>query len=53
MKFVISSSALLSFLSTASKVISSKNTLPILDYFLFEVKDAVTFRLPSFTSNRK
>lgn len=39
MKFVISSSALLSFLSTASKVISSKNTLPILDFFLFEVKD--------------
>lgn len=39
MKFVISSSALLSFLSTASKVISNKNTLPILDYFLFEVKD--------------
>lgn len=38
MKFVISSSALLSFLSTASKVISSKNTLPILDYFLFDVK---------------
>ena len=39
MKFVISSSALLSFLSTASKVISSKNTLPILVLFLFEVKD--------------
>ena len=39
MKFLISSSALLSFLSTASKVISSKNTLPILDYFLFEVKE--------------
>lgn len=39
MKFVISSSSLLSFLSTASKVISSKNTLPILDFFLFEVKD--------------
>lgn len=39
MKFVISSSALLSFLSTASKVISSKNTLPILDYFLFDVKN--------------
>lgn len=39
MKFVISSSALLSFLSTASKVISNKNTLPILDYFIFEVKD--------------
>ncbi len=39
MKFVISSSSLLSCLSTASKVISSKNTLPILDYFLFEVRD--------------
>lgn len=39
MKFVISSTSLLSFLSTASKVISSKNTLPILDYFLFEVKE--------------
>lgn len=39
MKFVISSSALLSFLSAASKVISSKNTLPILDYFLFDVKN--------------
>ena len=38
MKFVISSSSLLSSLSTASKVISSKNTLPILDYFLFDVK---------------
>lgn len=38
MKFVVSSSAFLSFLSTTSKVISSKNTLPILDYFLFEVK---------------
>ncbi len=39
MKFVISSSALLSFLSTTAKVISSKNTLPILEYFLFELKD--------------
>lgn len=39
MKFVISSSALLSFLSTTAKVISSKNTLPILDYFLFDVRD--------------
>lgn len=38
MKFVVSSSAFLSFLSTTAKVISSKNTLPILDYFLFEVK---------------
>lgn len=39
MKFVISSSALLSFLSTTAKVISSKNTLPILEYFLFDLKD--------------
>ena len=38
MKFVVSSSALLSFLSTTAKVISSKNSLPILDYFLFEAK---------------
>lgn len=39
MKFVISSSALLSLLSTTGKVISNKNTLPILDYFLMELKD--------------
>lgn len=39
MKFTISSSALLSILSTTGKVVSSKNTLPILDYFLFELKD--------------
>lgn len=36
MKFVISSSALLSVLQTTGKVVSSKNTLPILDYFLLE-----------------
>lgn len=41
MKFVISSSSLLSLLSTTGKVISSKNTLPILDYFLLELKDGV------------
>lgn len=39
MKFVISSSSLLSLLSTAGKVISNKNTLPILDFFLLELKD--------------
>lgn len=39
MKFVISSTSLLSLLSATGKVISSKNTLPILDYFLFELKD--------------
>ncbi len=38
MKFTISSSALLSLLSTTGKVVSNKNTLPILDYFLFDLK---------------
>ena len=37
MKFTVSSSALLSLLATAGKVISSKNTLPILDYFCLEL----------------
>lgn len=37
MKFTVSSSALLSLLSTTGKIISSKNTLPILDYFLLEL----------------
>lgn len=37
MKFSISSSVLSSNLQTIGKVISSKNTLPILDYFLFEL----------------
>ncbi len=41
MKFVISSSALLSLLQTTGKVISSKNTLPILDHFLLDLKDGV------------
>ncbi len=39
MKFSVSSSALQSLLSTTGKVISTKNTLPILDYFLLELKD--------------
>ncbi len=37
MKFSVSSSALQSLLSSTGKVISSKNTLPILDYFLMEI----------------
>ncbi|MCH5334658.1 MAG: DNA polymerase III subunit beta [Alistipes sp.] len=37
MKFTVSSSALLSLLATTGKVISNKNTLPILDYFLLEL----------------
>lgn len=38
MKFVVSSTALLSHLQAISKVINSKNTLPILDCFLLELK---------------
>ena len=38
MKFSVSSSALLSLLATTGKVISNKNTLPILDYILMELK---------------
>ena len=41
MKFVVSSSALLGLLQTTNKVVSSKNTLPILDYFLFDLKEGV------------
>lgn len=39
MKFVVSSTSLLNLLQSTGKVISSKNTLPILDYFLFELSD--------------
>ncbi len=38
MKFTVSSSALLQLLATTGKIISSKNTLPILDYFLLELQ---------------
>ncbi|MDA3953668.1 MAG: DNA polymerase III subunit beta [Bacteroidales bacterium] len=39
MKFVISSTELLSHLQAISRVISNKNTLPILDNFLFQLSD--------------
>ena len=39
MNFVVSSSELLNRLQTISRVISNKNTLPILDNFLFQLKD--------------
>lgn len=38
MKFIISSTALFSHLQAISRVINSKNTLPILDCFLFDLK---------------
>ncbi|MDR2042529.1 MAG: DNA polymerase III subunit beta [Tannerella sp.] len=39
MKFDVSSSALMSRLQSISKVIANKNTLPILDCFLFHLED--------------
>ncbi len=39
MKFVISSTELLNRLQAISKVINTKNTLPILDNFLFKLED--------------
>ena len=39
MKFVVSSTDLLNHLSSISKVISSKNTMPILDNFLFQLSE--------------
>ena len=39
MKFVISSTELLGHLQAISRVISNKNTLPILDNFLFQLSD--------------
>ena len=39
MKFVVSSTELLSHLSAISKVINSKNTLPILDNYLFQLDE--------------
>jgi DNA polymerase III subunit beta len=40
MKFVVSSTDLLSHLSSVSKVISSKSTMPILDNFLFQLSES-------------
>jgi DNA polymerase-3 subunit beta len=39
MKFVVSSSSLSSHLQVISRVIASKNPIPILDCFLFELRD--------------
>ncbi|MFW5656427.1 MAG: DNA polymerase III subunit beta [Bacteroidota bacterium] len=41
MKFVVSSTDLLSHLQAVSRVINPKNTLPILDNFLFKLEDNV------------
>lgn len=39
MKFIVSSTALFSHLQAISRVINSKNSLPILDCFLMEIQD--------------
>ena len=41
MKFIVSSAALYSHLQAVSRVINSKNALPILDCFLFNLEDDV------------
>ena len=41
MKFIVSSTVLLSHLQAISRVINSKNSLPILDNFLFNLEDNV------------
>lgn len=41
MKFVVSSMELLGHLQNVSRVISNKNTLPILDNFLFSLNDGI------------
>ena len=41
MKFVVSSMELLGYLQAISRVISTKNTLPILDNFLFSLEDGI------------
>lgn len=41
MKFVVSSTVLSSHLQAISRVVNSKNALPILDCFLFELQDGI------------
>ena len=38
MNFIVSSSTLTSHLQAISRVINSKNTIPVLDCFLFEIE---------------
>lgn len=52
MRFVVSSTALLSHLQAISKVINSKNTLPILDCFLLELKDSTLTLTAADTETR-
>lgn len=47
MKFIVSSTALFSHLQAISRVINSKNSLPILDCFLLELQDETLFMTAS------
>ena len=51
MRFTLSSTALSSRLQTLARVINSKNSLPILDSFLFEVHDQQIFITASDSEN--
>ena len=51
MRFTLSSTALCSRLQTLARVINSKNSLPILDSFLFEVHDQQIFITASDSEN--
>lgn len=52
MRFVVSSTALLSHLQSISKVINSKNTLPILDCFLLELNGSTLTLTAADTETR-
>lgn len=52
MRFVVSSTALLSHLQAISKVINSKNTLPILDCFLLELSGSTLSLTAADTETR-
>jgi DNA polymerase-3 subunit beta len=52
MKFDVSSTALLSRLQSISKVIASKNSLPVLDCFLFELEEHKLIITASDTDTR-
>ncbi len=51
MRFTVSSTALSSKLSALSKVINSKNALPILGDFVFEIKDNMLYLTASDSEN--
>ena len=51
MRFTLSSTALSSKLSALSKVINSKNALPILGDFVFEIKDNILYQTASDSEN--